>query len=187
MYVSKVKKPFVKFRKARVCQGDILRDLQFLIGEAKSKSEAEFDTPKGLEYAIIMNQDCDLSQDFKQRSKAGVRNSQNVRTILICPAYPAQKFFKGTHIPDWEHREIPEKEAAKVRSNDTFKRYHYLAGEQEIGVPEVVLDFKHFYTVPVEIVYRQRKDVYIATINELYREELSQRFAYFLEIGRAHF
>lgn len=55
-----------------------------------------------------------------------------------------------------------------------------LEGKTELGVPEFVIDFKHFFTVPVDVVYKQRKTIYIATIGELYREELSQRFANFL-------
>ena len=152
MYASKIKRSYIRFRKSRICQGDILRDLKFLVGEPSSKKEAEIDIPGGLEYAVVMNQDCDLSQDYNQRQLGTERNGRSIRTILICPAYTAQKFFRGEHIPKWANRVIPDREVDKIKTNESFKRFHYLAGEPNIGVPEVVLDFKHFYTVPTDIV-----------------------------------
>lgn len=180
MYTSKVKLEYIRFRKKRICQGDILKDLTYVIGEPTSKVEAEIDDESTFEYAIVMNQDCDLNQDFDQRQESHQRDSRNIRSVLLCPGYPAQKFYQGNHITKWSHPTQNDRMKEKIEANNEMKRYHYIKGDIKLGVPELVIDFKHFYTVPVDLVYRQRKLSYMATIGELYREELSQRFAYFL-------
>lgn len=180
MYVSKVKSQFIRFRKQRICQGDILRDLEFIVGAPISNTEAEIEPSSNKEYWVVMTQDCDLSQDFAQRLASSKMGSNSIRSILLCPAYPARQFYTGEHLKDWDTETFNAKKVKKIIKNDEYKRYHYIKGEPELGVPELVIDFKHFFTVPVEVAYSQRKSTYIATIGELYREELSQRFANFL-------
>ncbi len=43
----------------------------------------------------------------------------------------------------------------------------------------LIIDFKHYYTIPRNILY-QNLDHYNVSITELHREQLSQRFAYYL-------
>ena len=180
MYVSKVKSRFIRFRKQRICQGDILRGLEFIVGAPTSKVEAEVESSLAEQYWVVMTQDCDLSQDFSHRLTSSRMGSNSIRSILLCPAYPARQFYLGEHLKDWDTETFNNKKSKKIMKNDEYKRYHYVKGEPELGVPEFVVDFKHFFTAPVDVVYAQRKSVYIATIGELYREELSQRFTNFL-------
>jgi predicted metal-dependent hydrolase len=66
-----------------------------------------------------------------------------------------------------------------IKTNQNF-RFHYIRGEQNLQIPESVIDFKHYYTVPRSVIYSNYRDHYLATINELFRELLSQRFANYL-------
>ena len=68
----------------------------------------------------------------------------------------------------------------RIRANDTYKRYHYLNEDLENGVPELVIDFKHFVTASRFQIYKNRSNQYVTTNNELYRESLSIRFANYL-------
>lgn len=179
MYVSKVKNKYIKHRKARIAQGDILRDISFLVGAESKNSTASLDSIE-LQYAVVMNQDCDLNSDYLSEQDSNGKGSSSIPSILLCPAYPAEQFFKGEHIAEWNLQKMNGKLPDKIRKNDELKRYHYIASDTELNIPELVIDFKHFYTIPRDTIYEIRKSSYIATISELYREELSQRFANFL-------
>ena len=48
-------------------------------------------------------------------------------------------------------------------------------------MPELVIDFKHYYSVPRDLFYlRKEESEYMARLNVPFRELVSQRFAYFL-------
>jgi len=75
---------------------------------------------------------------------------------------------------------IPSDEWRKVCQNNVY-RYHYLGNAEEQQVPELILDFKHYFTIPRDIAYRPDfKKCYLATMDDLFREHLSQRFANYL-------
>jgi hypothetical protein len=176
MYVSKIKTPYRKLRKARLSQGDILRDVTLSIGREGTPYLDLF-----FPYAVIMSQDCDIESDYKERSKSPlVSNDKFLNTILICPAYVAAQFALGTHIDGWQMEGFNEKLMNRMRKNDEYKRYHYLASDTDLQVPDLVVDFKHFYTASRDDLYRQKNSIYLASINELFREDLSHRFANFL-------
>lgn len=59
-------------------------------------------------------------------------------------------------------------------------RFHFLDQDQELQVPELVVDFKHYYAIPRDTLFRMYEKHYLATINQLFREFLSQRFANYL-------
>ncbi len=179
MYISQVKTQYKQFRKARICQGDIFEDLLISIGSGSNTTHIE----ANLKYAVVLTQDCDLQQDFDERSKkpAPEKSDKHIDTILICPAYSLEDFARGTHIEGRKMETFSNKEVdKKLKGNDVYKRYHYLVEDLDNGVPELVIDFKHFFTAPRDVLYSQRKRSYIASINEIYREALSQRFANFL-------
>ena len=68
-----------------------------------------------------------------------------------------------------------------IKSNSN-PRFHFMCQWSPLQVPELVVDFKHFQTIPTEVL----RDVYggkehhIARLTCPYREELSQRFASYL-------
>lgn len=175
MYVSKIKHRYTRHRKTRYCQGDILRSISIFIGIQGSRSN-DIELP----YSVVMNQDCDLSADHLLSVKSEKKGYQSIPSILLCPAYQADQFFLGQHIEDWNIEATGNRLSDKIKKNDEQKRFHYLQGDREKGIPELVIDFKHFYTVPRDVLYDKRKVLYVATISELYREELSQRFSNFL-------
>ncbi len=178
MYTSLIKSPYRYYRKARICQGDIFEDLLISIGSGSNTLHIE----ANLKYAVVLTQDCDLQQDYEERNKKPkpVKTDKNIDTILVCPAYQLDDFSRGEHIATRQMEVFGEKLMAKIRANDTYKRYHYLQEDLDNGVPELVLDFKHFITAPREVLYDARKRSYVTSINEIYREALSQRFANFL-------
>ena len=59
-------------------------------------------------------------------------------------------------------------------------RFHFLPTDAKNDMPNLILDFKHFYTVPREEIYAIHKTKYKISINALFREDISQRFANYL-------
>ncbi len=79
---------------------------------------------------------------------------------------------------------VPKKGSDKfsrIRKNDD-PRYHYLSKCPELEVPETILDFKHYFTLPTGILRSAygKSEHYLARLEPLYREQVSQRFASFL-------
>ena len=176
MFRSRVKSRYRKTKNSRFYQGDILKDLDFVFGDAARKTEKD---RVQLEYAVILSQDCDIEHDFKNR-KIGLDDDKNLKSLLVCPAYPIDKFALGTQIKEWQMKVFNSREMDKMMNNTEYKRYHYLPSLIEYSIPELVLDFKHFFTLPRDFLYKKRKQIYVASLNELFREELSQRFSNYL-------
>ncbi len=69
----------------------------------------------------------------------------------------------------------------KKIKDQKYERFHFLVADSKMQVPELVIDFKHYYTMPRNAIYMMILDEhYLVTIRELFRESLSQRFSYFL-------
>lgn len=180
MFKSKVKNRYRKSRNARFYQGDILKDLSFVVGD-KARS-VDMDSIY-LKYAVVLSQDCDVEQDYKGRAVNG-DNDKYIRSILVCPAFDLEEFSPGNHFDGWKMEVFNDKKIKKLKNNDEYKRYHFLPQSIELLIPDLVLDFKHYFTLPRDFLYRKKKEIYLASLSELFREELSQRFSnYVSRIG----
>ena len=65
-------------------------------------------------------------------------------------------------------------------NNNEIPRYHHLDRYDDYNIPDLIIDFKHYYTVQRMRLYEEVSQTYLATVNELFRESLSQRFAQYL-------
>jgi len=196
--------PYIKHNRERICQGDILTDLKYpekyLPHHPEDYSSKERDEEeKGLyiPYLVVLTQDCDLEGDYRNRNdilkidcdtqedcrKDDITQDKFIQSVLICPAYPAGILKKGEHLGDLDFVMQNFKKSSTMWNsvrNNTNPRYHFLRKNVEMGIPDMVIDFKHYFTVPREILYDKLENHYLATNNRLYREFLSQRFAFYL-------
>lgn len=181
MLVSQINQFYLKTEALRICQGDLLRNINFLVTDPKEKLVEEREKDIKLRYSVVMSQDCDLQWDFEWRNGDKENHDKLLPSILLCPAYPSEQFLLGNHIEGWKMSLFPSTQDVKsIKQNDKFNRYHFLDKDAGISAPELIIDFKHFYTVPTSLLYNDYKSIYLATINELFRERLSQRFANYL-------
>lgn len=180
MWESKITKRYVRTSGERICQGDILRDVKFNF----SLDDVSLDSSNSvlLKYAVVMSQDCDLETDYTDRSQQKDTHDKLLPTVLLCPAYPSGQFVLGTHIEGRMMGTFNGSNFIKIKDNNQYNRYHYLCenNSEEDPLTDLVIDFKHFYTVPTDILYKQFSDSYIVSVNELFRERLAQRFANYL-------
>jgi hypothetical protein len=174
MLQSKIDKPYEKHDCSRICQGDILRDYTHSIVSASSVVE-ELSFP----YLIVVTQDCDLQQCFK--ALAELTDGDNkinpfLPHVLVIPAFPAEQAREGTHLT--EIFKITQDRINSYRwniiSDNKEDRYHFLPNYQPLQVPNLLLDFKTYFTIDTEDLRGVFPKYYLATINELFREHLSQ-------------
>jgi hypothetical protein len=146
-------------------------------------------------FAIIVSQDCDLDLDFKARNGlAGpegklVGPGKKLANILLCEVATAEELFgAGRGSGDinstiWSH----------IKTNNDV-RYHFFQGAEPtldsagIGLPELAVDFKRYFSIPTDDVYAQLDqplDPDVAVKRRLrlknpYCEHFCTRFSFFL-------
>lgn len=167
----------------RLRQGEILSGVfQYKLNPAT----IEADEKKFLEIihpiAIILTQDCDLESDYKLR-----REEDDPRkflpNVLFCEMDEADSARQGGP------QKLTSNIWRKIRNNKD-ERYHYLRAvangqdARENGLPHSVVDFKRYFTLTTDEVYRRLS----SAEGKMYRrcrlatpfaEHLSTRFFYF--------
>jgi hypothetical protein len=62
--------------------------------------------------------------------------------------------------------------------DNEIPRYHYL-NFSENDMPELIVDFKHFFTINRDLLYKNI-DSKLCSLDDLFKEKLSQRFSQFI-------
>jgi hypothetical protein len=169
---------------SRVCQGDILRDVEHI--EYVHERNGIIEVSKVVfPLVIVLTQDCDLAQDYRVRwSRQKTSNDdKKLFSVLVAPLYNVEHFFAGEHLLDLDLKmQIINKkstQANNLRNNET-PRYHHLTFPDDMQIVPSVIDFKHYFSVNITYLKRLKSEQFVCKIAELYREDISQRFASFL-------
>lgn len=176
--VKKLNNSYSKKTKNKINQGDILKDFSLLYTMGEYNSSIDFP------YCVVLTQDCDITQHYKnlenkKNSDEEIINDDKIlNTILLCPSYPLDGFVLGIHIDDMSMRSFSVNEIKKLKNNEEYNRYHFIEGSDIF--PDLVLDFKRFYTVPIEFIEDKFTESYLVSFNDLFKERVSQRFANYL-------
>ncbi|WP_278949491.1 hypothetical protein, partial [Alistipes putredinis] len=66
--------------------------------------------------------------------------------------------------------------------NNSHPRYHTLdfGDNNTYGMVKSVIDFKHYFSVSINYLESIKQSNFVGKIKELYREDISHRFAAFL-------
>ncbi|MGD0951248.1 MAG: hypothetical protein ABR985_02450 [Methanotrichaceae archaeon] len=180
--MSQIKAYYRKYDADRIVQGDILSEVKFRDWDWDTKKNNVIVYEKKLPYIVILSQDCDLEQDFKYRTTEVKNDDKILQSILVCPAYGWQEFIDGVHLLDYNLKmeKISSTEQKKKIKQQQVPRFHYLEEDSGKQIPPLVIDFKHYYTLPVEFLRHVYKEHYAYSLEELFRESLSQRFSFYL-------
>ncbi|MCE5248920.1 hypothetical protein LLG96_01735 [bacterium] len=179
MFKSKIEKPYVFHDRERICQGDILRDFSFYYINSTNEVIKGF-----YNYIIIITQDCDLKSYFEKKNNTDENEffNQFVPSILFIPAFPLDIIKEGEHLIGIYKIKQERLNSSKIdrikKQNET--RYHFLPSYKDYQIPELIIDFKLYYTVSFDYTLIHYINYYLGTVNEIYRERLSQRFADYL-------
>lgn len=178
-FVSKIQRRYARHGLDRLIQGDVLRDVT--VYQVESTPDGHEDVHAlVLQYAVVVTQDCDLEQDFERRT-AGDGVDKYLHSIILLPAFTEGDVKEGKHLEllGLKGPPVGKDQMARIRKLQET-RYHFLHPEQDYQIPPLVLDFKMSFTVSRDELYRALKKSYLATMEELFREQLSQRFANYL-------
>jgi len=170
--------------KERVCQGDIVKDIKHI--EHALIREGNIEISKIIfPHVIVLTQDCDLEQNFLQKRKKSKKpnDDKTLISIIVAPLYNVEHVYDGVHLSELglQMRTInrnKEKMENKYLRYNLMPRYHYLEFPQGLPLTASVIDFKHYFTVGY--LENIKSTNFVCKVRELYREDISQRFANFL-------
>jgi hypothetical protein len=177
-------------------QGDIFEDVPVPLWDIDADEPDEIIVDKkksvNLSFAIVMSQNCDLEQDFenwqKRKRNLTISRDKLLPSILVCVAYPSEKLMEGKHLgPDITMVNWKEQKLSNHLDHNNHARFHFLQEstaddkKNEIFIPSLIVDFKHYHALPIKVAYKlYTSERYLGSINELFREELSHRFSFYL-------
>ncbi len=169
----------------RICQGDIFHDLEIVENVEETSAGARVHYLK-FPLLICLNQDCDLSSDDIDKQSFNSNKNCRLLHLIVAPVFVFDSFKTGVHwgdIFDVGEGFNPTKTNGKKLMNNEDPRYHFLHFDESELYPDLVIDFKHFFTISTQYMYAH-KDKRVCSLCELYREKVSQRFAnYISRIG----
>ncbi|MGD9153784.1 MAG: hypothetical protein PVG30_09100 [Gammaproteobacteria bacterium] len=156
-----------------ITQGGILKD--FNIYSVDSKGAV---IKRNLDYVVIISQACDIIQSLTSSN-----DNNYLPNIIVLPMYILALFKDGKHLEknyDIMQNTFGGKKIEKLEKNSECPRYHFLRGDERLELHDTVIDFKHYYTIPIDMVIDQYQTKHIANINPLNSARLSQRFCNYL-------
>jgi hypothetical protein len=168
----------------RLCQGDILRNVDSpeyseVIGDAAILTVVRFPL------ALVLSQDCDIQQDH--HALVGAESGGcRLLSVLLAPLYEMNDAISGEQLANLK---IPmpslpnskKSQSAKGLRQNQHPRYHCLPlSEAKSGLPDAVVDFKHYFTVSSAYLLAIHDRSLVASLATLYREDVCQRFAAYL-------
>jgi hypothetical protein len=163
----------------RIAQGDIFQDIEILEHldfEGSILTVQKISFP----FVICLNQECDLESDYTTKNEKLC--DKNLLHLAIAPAFIFEHYLKGNHWGDIFSSNSPQKRSdsiiKKITDNE-IPRYHYLNFQDQDGMPELIIDFKHFFTINKNVIYKQI-DTRMCSIDDLFKEKINQRFSYYI-------
>jgi len=168
--------------KNQISQGDIYKNIEFI--EYAIEVEGQIEVSKiTFPFIIVLTQECDLTLDYIYRNEERKDNDKLILSVIVAPLYNAEHVFKGDHLTRLGLiMGTIDKNSTRggIIKNNKNPRYHYIEFPKEKKLPELIIDFKHYFTVNCDYLIQQKYNNWVTRIKELYREDISQRFAFYL-------
>lgn len=161
---------------SRICQGDIFTNIDVIENFQVNGSKVLLNKIQ-FPYVVCLNQECDLENDFH----CSPNKDNKLLHIAIAPAFNFEEFLGGKHwggIFDISTTSKRKDTKTKLIIDNEIPRFHYL-NFAETDMPELVVDFKHFFTINRDQFYSQITSR-LCSLEDLFKEKLSQRFSQFL-------
>lgn len=171
---------------SRIHQGDIIRNVEFI--EHATTQDGQFEISLIIfPYVYVLTQDCDLEQEYKNRSnqqgKQDDKQDKYLISIIVAPIYNYDQFVIGNHLSELKLKmQTLSSNQKKLVEQNNNSRYHYLRFEaiEELDIPDSVIDFKHYFSINSQRLLRIKEQCHLCKVSELYREQISHRFSHYL-------
>jgi len=171
-------------------QGEIISSVTILRRREISQSDEITVDLVTHPFAIVVSQDCDLDLDCRARKQISgpdgnvVGPEKMVPNILLCELFTAEELrtSSGINRPIW----------SRIKDNNDGRYHFFQKVEPDLdakseGLSEMVSDFKRYFTVPTEDLYRHLEGVGIYSgfmrrthLKSPYCEHFSTRFSNYL-------
>ena len=169
----------------QIHQGDIYKNIDYLEYAEFVDGRVEISKIR-YQYVMVLSQECDLRQDFTERNKESNRTFDKLlQSVIVVPLFNYEHFRTGSHFSNFGYTMATDytnsnKTPAKTLMQNNNPRYHYMEFDNSVSIIPSVVDFKRFFTVDISTLYKIRSQNYVCSLNTLFRERVSQRFANFL-------
>lgn len=174
-----------------ICQGDVYKDVKY-----SYISNENNDTVEVVEYtfpmAIVISQACDVGFMSEMIDLKSGKVNKFMPSILMCPIYDKEEAKNMSHIDDAFSELHINKENDKttlfnskefdIIEKDWHYRFHSLRVQDSHKNPiieNVIIDFKHYFTVPATYLYNNR-DKRVCHLDGLFAEQITLKFATYL-------
>lgn len=165
----------------RLWQGEILENLpqvRLAVESVEGGGDLEVEAnPHPL--VVVLSQDCDLEQDFKENSAGG----SILPNVLLCDLFAAEELREIVKARD----SVGSKEwkPLKQNKNERLQFLHAVIPEEDLkgaGLPELAIDFRQYFTVRTEELYRRTAHSTLrrCRLATPYAEHLADRFSHYL-------
>lgn len=144
-------------------------------------------------YSIILTQACDIESYYRtinevsykhdDEKKDNVIGRQIIKQLIFSPAFDEEKFKGGLHIKDQYGYKLESLTSGEVKSikEEKRERYQYIKSNVE-DIPNLFVDFKHYFTAPIEIVIESvKKQEIFFKLDHIHYTKLSDRFAHYVQ------
>ena len=172
----------------QICQGDIFQNVKYSYIDSEDDegvNVVEYEFPM----AIIVSQACDvIAMEEMVNNKSG-KPAKFMPSVLLCPIYDKIASKTGAHIKEafsqLDLKVVEEpicfKDDLKVADKDWHYRFHSLTVqvENEIILENAIIDFKHYFTVPISYLVKHKNDRLIH-LDDLFAEQITLKFATYL-------
>ena len=168
-------------------QGEIFSNLtQIKLDLDTIDSDKSRANPVTHPFAIVVSQDCDLDWDYDSR-KHQANAHRRIPSILFCEVDTANNMAKRIMEIEGSKNTDKSRRWSRIRVNKD-ERYQFLQKiipEQdalEIGIEELTIDFKRYFTIPSDEIYvriKQSETKRRCRLLHPYLEHFASRFYYF--------
>ena len=168
----------------QVHQGDIFKSVKYYDNFTENNGQFELSLLK-FPYSIILTQECDLNNNVNERENIDykqkpIKHDKFLVSLLCAPLYNAEHLFSGNHLSFLDIvSESKNSDQRKYIKSNREPRYHFLEFQNEIELVPMVIDFKHYFTVSLNILEGDL-DKRICSLKPIFRESVTQRFSNFL-------
>lgn len=170
---------------SRIIQGDIISNVEYI--ESVKNIDGVLEISKIIfPMVLVLTQDCDLTWDYDNRQDLTKSNQDKyLFSVIVVPIYNYEHFIRGEHLSDLNQHmgtinSNPNKTENKNLKKNETPRYHYMEFTKDVPIVPSVIDFKHYFTVNIIELTEHKKNHYVCTLADLFRERVSQRFSNYL-------
>lgn len=168
---------------SRILQGDIFQNVEYI--EYAMEKFGIIEVSKiNFPIVIVLTQDCDLEWDYKYRwskKRDDYKNQDKwLLSVLVAPLYNAEHMYEGKQLEELDIIMSPLSRKSSTLKNNKNPRFHYLEFPDNIPIVPSIIDFKHYFSVNVKFLKNIKKNQFVCSVSELFREDISIRFSNFL-------